>query len=485
MLSEIIQICCFSFIFRLFVIRGKPKNEFPRLFKEWNVALMTYEHEIEPFNQKRDALVKIQADQFGVKLDEFYSHTIYNPYIVLQANQNKVPMKIQSFISLVEDVNLPKPIEVTSKHEIKKESQPPKDPYELVNDSCYDLPPLNEFPLNENELKPVMYPGGESEALKRLDKMIKKGDWIRSFEKPNTSPNSLEPSTTVLSPYISFGCLSSRLFYEKLKAVLRKGRHSKPPVSLVGQLMWREMFYVAAASEPNFNKMVGNKICRQIQWHYDEQLLNAWTFGRTGYPFIDAIMRQLRNEGWIHHLARHAVACFLTRGDLYISWEKGQQVFEELLLDADWSLNAGNWMWLSASAFYYQYYRVYLPVAFGKKTDKNGVYIRKYCPELKNYPSDLIYEPWKATLREQQMYKCILGTDYPNRIVMHEEVQDLNKSRMKRAYEIHNSGGSDDFEPMQKIAAREEVPMPIKQEVPVPFIKVEPKEEPIDYDDFC
>lgn len=116
------------------------------------------------------------------------------------------------------------------------------------------------------------------------------------------------------SPYITFGCLSSRLFYHKLKAVLSKAKkYSKPPVSLMGQLMWREFYYVAAASEPNFDKMVGNKICRQIPWAFDDQLINAWAHGRTGYPFIDAIMRQLRQEGWIHHLARHAVACFLTR----------------------------------------------------------------------------------------------------------------------------------------------------------------------------
>ena len=87
-------------------------------------------------------------------------------------------------------------------------------------------------------------------------------------------------------------------------------------------------------------------------------------------------MTQLRQEGWIHHLGRHAVACFLTRGDLWLSWEEGMHVFEEYLLDADWSLNAGNWMWLSASAFFHQYFRVYSPIAFGKKTDKNGDFIR-------------------------------------------------------------------------------------------------------------
>lgn len=94
-------------------------------------------------------------------------------------------------------------------------------------------------------------------------------------------------------------------------------------------------------------------------------------------------MTQLQEEGWIHHLARHAVACFLTRGDLWISWEEGMKVFEELCLDADWSINAGMWMWLSSSSFFQQFLHCYCPVRFGRKADPNGDYIRRYLPVLK------------------------------------------------------------------------------------------------------
>lgn len=107
--------------------------------------------------------------------------------------------------------------------------------------------------------------------------------------------------------------------------------------------------------------------------------------GQTGFPWIDAIMTQLQEEGWIHHLARHAVACFLTRGDLWISWEEGMKVFEELCLDADWSMNAGMWMWLSSSSFFQQFLHCYCPVRFGRKADPNGDYIRRYLPVLKVY----------------------------------------------------------------------------------------------------
>jgi len=111
------------------------------------------------------------------------------------------------------------------------------------------------------------------------------------------------------------------------------------------------------------------------------------------------------------------------------------KVFEELLLDADWSLNAGNWMWLSASAFFHQYFRVYSPIAFGKKTDSSGAYIRKYLPKLAKFPDKFIYEPWTAPMATQRAAGCIIGTDYPRPIVDHAVVSKENIGKMKAAYD--------------------------------------------------
>lgn len=103
-------------------------------------------------------------------------------------------------------------------------------------------------------------------------------------------------------------------------------KNSSPPLSLYGQLLWREFFYTAATNNPRFDKMEGNPICVRIPWDKNPEALAKWAEAKTGFPWIDAIMTQLRQEGWIHHLARHAVACFLTRGDLWISWEEGMKV---------------------------------------------------------------------------------------------------------------------------------------------------------------
>lgn len=279
--------------------------------------------------------------------------------------------------------------------------------------------------------------GGEREGLRRLQATIAdRPEWVCAFKKPDTVPNSPgEPSTTVLSPYMKFGCVSVRTMYHELQRIFRERKNfTKPPVSLEGQLLWREYFYYYSYYTPNFDRMVGNARCRQIPWDRDRELIDAWKQGRTGYPFIDAIMTQLRVEGWIHHLARHAVACFLTRGDLWQHWEEGAKVFDLYLLDSDWALNNANWQWLSCSNFFHQYFRVYSPVAFGKKTDKNGDYIRKWLPQLKDMPAKYIYEPWTAPLSVQRSSSCIIGTHYPAPIVNHDDVRVRNMNKMKLAF---------------------------------------------------
>ncbi|XP_062395099.1 cryptochrome circadian regulator 5 isoform X2 [Sardina pilchardus] len=411
---------------RLFVVRGKPDEVLPELFKKWKITHLTFEVDTEPHSLQRDKEVLKLAGDHGVEVIQKISHTLYNLERIIDENQGKAPLTYVRFQTVLKSMGPPKkPVPPPTLENMKGVSTPCTDEHE----EKYGIPTLDELGQDPQLASPEVFPGGEQEALKRLDEYMDKPTWVCSFEKPQTSPNALSPSTTVLSPYIRFGCLSARTFWWRLNAV-----YQGPPVSLHGQLLWREFFYTAALGVPNFNKMEGNPVCVQVDWDSNADHLAAWREARTGFPFIDAIMTQLRQEGWIHHLARHAVACFLTRGDLWVSWEEGQKVFEELLLDADWALNAGNWQWLSASAFFHQYFRVYSPIAFGKKTDKRGEYIKKYLPLLKKFPEQYIYEPWKAPRSVQEQAGCIVGKDYPRPIVEHEVISKKNIQRMKAAY---------------------------------------------------
>lgn len=418
---------------RLFVVRGQPTDVFPRLFKEWKVTRLTFEYDPEPYGKERDGAIIKMAQEFGVETVVRNSHTLYNLDRVIEMNNNNPPLTFKRFQTIVSRLELPRrPLPPITQQQMDKCHTKITDNH----DQLYNIPSLEELGFRTEGLPPAVWRGGESEALERLNKHLDKKVWVASIEHPRVSTCSLYASPTGLSPYLRFGCLSCRVLYYNLRELYMKLRkRCSPPLSLFGQLLWREFFYTAATNNPNFDRMEGNPICVQIPWDQNPEALAKWAEGQTGFPWIDAIMTQLRKEGWIHHLARHAVACFLTRGDLWISWESGMKVFEELLLDADWSVNAGSWMWLSCSAFFQQFFHCYCPVGFGRRTDPTGDYIRRYIPILKDYPNRYIYEPWNAPESVQKAANCVVGVDYPKPMINHAEGSRLNIERMKQVYQ--------------------------------------------------
>jgi cryptochrome len=460
--------CC-----RLFVAKGNPNQVLPKLCEQWNVSHVTWERDTEPYARTRDESMTQLLTAKNIRVSTFVSHTLYDPARLLQVNPpscSPLPTTTYStFVKMTEQLGQPQQpanskqdaldmiISINknnNNHNIDKKSRNETFFFaNLLSTVVFDVPTLSQMGYDPSTLSggdpaaPSKFPGGETEGLRRLAAKVSdpaQHAWVRNFSKPETSPNSLEPSTTVLSPYMKFGCVSPRLFYHELlrieRAAARNAVVMKPPVSLRGQLLWREFNYFSSFATPNFHSMEGNPNCRKIPWDRDAETILAWKEGRTGYPWIDAAMRQLASEGWIHHLARHAVACFLTRGDLWQHWEEGAKVFDLYLLDADYALNTSNWLWLSASCFFYQYFRVYSPVSFGAKTDPTGEYVRKYVPQLRRFPAKYIYEPWKAPLSVQRECGCVIGKDYPKPIVDHAKASKDNMAKMAAAYKQANEG---------------------------------------------
>ncbi|KAL0319172.1 UNVERIFIED_CONTAM: (6-4)DNA photolyase [Sesamum angustifolium] len=431
---------------RLLVLNGEPSEVLFRCLKEWNIKKLCFEFDTEPYYQALDNKVKYlfirervtissyrNTTAAGIEIFSPVSHTLFNPADIIQKNGGRPPLSYQSFVKLAGE-----PSWASSPISTELTSLPPVGSV----GSC----PISEVPTIENlgyedteEDDRTPFKGGESEALRRMRESIANKEWVANFEKPKGDPSSLvKPATTVLSPYLKFGCLSSRYFYQCIQEVQRNvKRHTSPPVSLLGQLLWRDFFYTVAFGTPNFDQMKDNRICKQIPWKNDDELLRAWRDARTGFPWIDAIMVQLQTWGWMHHLARHCVACFLTRGDLFVHWEKGRDVFERLLIDSDWSINNANWLWLSCSSFFYQYNRIYSPISFGKKYDPNGNFIRHFLPILKDMPKEYIYEPWTAPLSIQVKAKCIIGKDYPKPVVDHDLASKECKQILYEAYQLN------------------------------------------------
>jgi cryptochrome len=441
---------------RLYVEKGDPVEILPKLWDKWGVTHMTFEQDEtgEPYAKDRDETVLKQAEKCGIEVKIFASETLHPlEKYVDKSSSAAVPNTMGSFQKLLSQMGkVPLPRDAPSEFppsddQGSKTMQPPKKPTDFPGPrtiSKSDVTPL-WGPKDCQNLTPIVR-GGESHALKQLQKKVTdRPTYVATFEKPKTSCVATnEMSTTVLSPYMTLGCLSPRKMWYAIEESSQRSNatKSKPPMSLHGQVLWRDfnnlMAHSANRNQPgSWGKIEGNQYCRPVPWSDDPELLQAWKEGRTGYPWIDACMKQLEQEGWIHHLGRHAVACFLTRGDLWQSWEKGAHHFESQLLDADYALNGFNWLWLSCSGFFYQYFRCYSPIVFQKKNDPNGEYIRKYLPELRELPAKYIYEPWKAPIAIQNQAGVRIGKDYPKPIVDHAYVSKENMSKMALAYDAY------------------------------------------------
>ena len=428
---------------RLFVLRGEPLAQLEWAFVTWKVTRLVFEADTEPYAVRRDESARALARKWGVQVSSPGGHTLHDPGVLLEAAGGTLPTTYGGFQKLLARVGEP-PVPLATPQKL-----PPIPVQDLTGPSgadsnipSFSIPTLLELGYSGAARGLEFCQPGEVAALEQMRNWTGQPQRVAAFEKPSTDPSAHAPAaTTRLSAHLKFGSLSSRTFYHALRAAEREaGPHSQPPTSLVGQLLWREMFTTLGAATPNYDRMAGNPLCRQIPWDSDAELLEAWNAGRTGYPWIDAAMRQLNQEGWMHHLARHSVACFLTRGDLWQSWEAGQATFDRLLIDADWSLNAANWMWLSASAFFTAYERVYSPVAFPKKYAGSRAYIRHYLPELERFPDKYRLEPWTAPLEVQRQAGCVIGRDYPSPIADHAAARERNLGRMKAAYAAGRGG---------------------------------------------
>jgi len=434
---------------QLMLLVGQPLDVIPDIWKRTKATHLCFEPEQnEPYGRKRDQDMMAKAKSANIEVIASGSHSL----IPLSKYASKPrPGTYQGFISLFNQLGpVPEPL--------PKLASLPNAPANLnmkQEKSAFDIVGVPKAVVDGEE---HLFPGGETEGLSRLKRrVIDAPSWVRKFSKPDSSPCVFDPqpSTTALSPYLTFGCLSARQFYKALMDIEKSSKGEKqtaPPESLKGQLLWREHFYVQSYHlGPLFDRMEGNPICKQIPWKtWDSRTDNqtneafknfmAWKEGRTGHPFIDACMRQLRQTGWMHHLARHMVACFLTRGDLFVHWEHGRDAFAEFLVDGDWALNNANWMWLSCSSFFYQYFRVYGPESFPKKYDPNGNFVRKFVPELKGFPKEFIYTPWKSPLALQKSLGCIIGKDYPKPIVPdHGATSKHNIEVLKAAYDASSA----------------------------------------------
>jgi deoxyribodipyrimidine photo-lyase len=275
------------------------------------------------------------------------------------------------------------------------------------------IPALSDLGLEQEVSAPL--PGGESAGRERLASFLE--DDVASYTDNHDALG--RDKTARLSPYLHFGCLSPREIEERLPG-------GKGAEAFRRQLCWRDFYHHVLREFPrNARSEFQERYRGSISWSYAETRFDAWREGRTGYPLVDAAMRQLLREGWMHNRARLVVGSFLTK-HLGIDWRWGERWFMRLLIDGDEANNNGNWQWIASVGVDPQpfFRRIYNPTLHMERYDPQGRYVRRYVEELRDVPDDYLREPWTMPDDVQREAGCVIGEDYPEPIVDHREARE-------------------------------------------------------------
>jgi len=256
----------------------------------------------------------------------------------------------------------------------------------------------------------------ETDSKKILKNLI--DNKIKDYGTARDVP-SIE-GTSKLSPYIKHGQIHVGSIWKKCSEVKSKGIGYR---KYINELGWREFSHSLINYFPEFLKGNFRKEFDKFPWVKNEKFLKAWKKGMTGYPVVDAGMRELYETGWMHNRIRMVVGSFLVK-HLRINWTEGEKHFRNCLLDFNKANNVAQWQWVAGcGADAAPYFRIFNPILQGEKFDKEGIYVKKWIPELKNVPNKFIHKPWEMEFKYQEAIKTIIGKDYPSPIVVHEKAR--------------------------------------------------------------
>lgn len=300
-------------------------------------------------------------------------------------------------------------------------------PEQLASD---EIPSPSALGLSIDQELP---PGGEASGLAALDRFIVHSGQHGIAEYASGRDQLAAPGTSRLSAYLRMGCLAPIAALRAALRALGDPDDSARGVSVetwISELAWRDFYYQIMAAFPHVLRSAFRPQYDAIAWENSPAWFEAWCQGRTGFPVVDAAMRQLRAEGWMHNRARMIVASFLTK-DLLIDWRWGERFFMQQLVDGDHASNNGGWQWAAGTGTDAQpYFRIFNPTSQGQKFDPHGDYVRRYVPELAAVPARAIHTPWDLPQAELRHGGALSLRDYPRPIVDHA-------TQRRRALEIY------------------------------------------------
>ncbi|KLV01952.1 deoxyribodipyrimidine photo-lyase [Photobacterium aphoticum] len=312
------------------------------------------------------------------------------------------------------------------------------EPKQSVSDHSSSVNPVS--PLTLEGLLTLTYPTVDSMAWPVDEEAIRQRllmfceDKVRDYHEDRDTPSI--DGTSRLSPYLATGMLSPRQCIAALQPFFPDGivEDKQGPFCWLNEIIWREFYRHLMVAFPAISRnQPFQPWSRRLPWLSDEALLAAWQQGRTGFPIVDAAMRQLLHTGWMHNRLRMITASFLTK-DLLIHWQVGEQWFSRHLIDGDLASNNGGWQWASSTGTDAQpYFRVFNPTTQGEKVDPKGEFIRTWVHELQDVPDKYIHQPhaWPEAVQGNVLL------DYPLPIVDHKQARVRAIDIFKTAKEMH------------------------------------------------
>jgi deoxyribodipyrimidine photo-lyase len=396
---------------QLILRSGRALEQLNALITETGATAVLWNRRYEPESIRRDAAVKATLKARGVAAESFSASLLFEPWEVF--TQTGKPYQV-----------------FTPFWKTCLAKKPPAPVAEFVR--ILPCPPLSSaWPRSESlsswnllpkipwdRAFPEHWQPGELGAQTQLNKFL--AEAIKNYSQGRDIPGT--HGTSQLSPHLHFGEISPRQIW----AAVHKEFANHPPEdaqTFLREIGWREFAYHILYHFPQTPTAPLRADFERFPWASNAAQLRAWQRGQTGYPIVDAGMRELWTTGWMHNRVRMIVGSFLTK-HLRISWQEGARWFWDTLVDADLASNTLGWQWIGGcGADAAPYFRVFNPMTQGEKFDPNGDYVRRWVPELAQLSSKVIHQPWTASAAELRQAEVALGTNYPPPIVDHSQAR--------------------------------------------------------------